>query len=433
MNALAKKIKLRKIIVFGTGTLSQKVCNVMPFDIAYYVDNNSNLWGKKNNNKVTKEPSVLLNEDKSQLAVIIASSYYADISNQLDKMGFEENVHYFNGLDFINFKCIRNKTNKSRLLEKIVEKMSAVKLYYLLKKDFDREIKAVFEGIRNNQKLSNFRRHIHMIEKGLIMKPRKEVFATEYIEDTLEFFHKLVTDRDSNSSTLYWAHSVLKEYFETVQLTYCLLELKKNFYDSSKNIKEAIIENSSPYNRGARSDSITIDEFLKLSEYRRSVRWFNNERVPHELIDMALRVATQSPSACNRMPYKYLIIENSELLRSVAELPGGIRGYQHNIPVLVVLIGDLSAYFNESDRHLIYIDSSLAAMSFIYALEIQGVSSCIINWPDVEGKEKKISALLNLKDYERPIMCIALGYEDKSERVPSSVKKNLNEIRRYYS
>jgi nitroreductase len=96
-----------------------------------------------------------------------------------------------------------------------------------------------------------------------------------------------------------------------------------------------------------------------------------------------------------------------------------------------VIVGKQRNFFSERDRHLIYIDSSLAAMSFLFALEVQGISSCCVNWPDIAENETAMSDLLELAPDERPIMLVALGYPDPEGMVANSTKKALPQLRRY--
>ena len=107
----------------------------------------------------------------------------------------------------------------------------------------------------------------------------------------------------------------------------------------------------------------------------------------------------------------------------------GTAGYAENIPCVAVVVGDLSEYSNARDRHVIYIDGALTSMSFMYALETLGLSSCPINWPDFGPLEQKMKKKLALENYERPIMLISFGYPAKDVEVPYSSKKSLDEIR----
>src|SRR5690606_8688315 len=107
------------------------------------------------------------------------------------------------------------------------------------------------------------------------------------------------------------------------------------------------------------------------------------------------------------------------------------KGFSQQVPVLAVLVGRLRAYPLSRDRHAIYIDGALAAMSFMFALECQGLATCAINWPDQEPNETQIREALSLEADERVIMLIALGWPDPSGLVPRSTKKGLDHMRSY--
>ncbi len=95
-------IKEKKIVVFGTGSAAQKVIKRNQFDIAYFVDNDTNKWGQFFFGKEIINPNVLLTEDTNNLFIVVASSYFGEINDQLTKYGFVNNVHYLNGHDWIN-------------------------------------------------------------------------------------------------------------------------------------------------------------------------------------------------------------------------------------------------------------------------------------------------------------------------------------------
>lgn len=141
--------------------------------------------------------------------------------------------------------------------------------------------------------------------------------------------------------------------------------------------------------------------------------------------------AREAPSACNRQPFEFRIFLGGEMLKRVAGIPMGTRGFSDNFPAIVVLIGKLDAYPFERDRHVIYIDASLAAMQFMLAAETLGLSSCPINWPDIEQKESQLAKLLDLEAYERPIMFMALGYAAASGGIPYSEKSCIESLRVY--
>lgn len=341
-------------------------------------------------------------------------------------------------------KLIRNKFVERELPEVVYKSRFLSYLYYLLFNNaFAREHQATLAGrvkhIRETEKTkANYFllvRNTHRIEKGLLMRPRKDVFAKNYIGETVDSFEGVWNDhQDRSNLQLKWFYDVLSEYFAIAGHDEFIQKKKERFTKiiSSDQEKLAIIKKSVPYHRNSNDhSSISYDEFYKLTRQRRSVRWFLDKPVDRELIDKAILAANQSPSACNRQPFEFRVFDDRPLVQEVVNYPMGTQGYSHSIPVLIVIVGNLDAYFDERDRHVIYIDASLASMSLMLALETLGLSSCSINWPDIEERERKMEAFLKLKNYQRRVMCLGVGYPDPEGMVAYSEKRPLAQIRKY--
>lgn len=335
-------------------------------------------------------------------------------------------------------------------LEKIRERFSIIlagfspgaTLYYLLlDRSFRRELQAVLAGkveyLGRTQSgegsIYQLRRNIHRLEKGLIMEPRRQAFAADYIMGTVDAFACLSKIKQSDwGEDLEWAQQVLHEYFSVTSDDPNIEQARQDFLrlETQTDFSPGRI----PYRSAQRPEcSIPYDEFHSLCIRRRSVRWFRSDPVPRKLIDKAVLAASQAPSACNRQPYKFLIFDDPERARFIGDIPGGTAGFAHNFPAVAVIVGDLSAYFSERDRHAIYTDGALSAMSFILALETLGLSSCCINWPDVDRAERRMKEALKLQKHERPIMLIAFGYAAEEGLIPYSQKAPLSAIRDYRS
>jgi nitroreductase len=332
-------------------------------------------------------------------------------------------------------------------LEALGASRALVHLFYSLNfLTFNGEQAAVLRGRRDyyrdktRLKISHvgLRRNIHRLEKALIMRPRRDIFASDYIVETVEFFSAMASKSQSQLGAidieeLNWARDVLEEYFRSIATP-------DSKVDNAKAAFQAIPVSNVFSNKGSRVprpkqslSTVTFDQMLSLSEQRRSVRWFADKEVPRELLDKALLVARQAPTACNRLPYEFRIFDEPELVQRIIDIPFGAAGFSKSVKTVVVLVGKLSSYFSARDRHAIYVDSSLAAMSFVFALETLGLSSTIINWPDVEPLEQKMRKTLGLESSDRVVMLMAVGYEDPTALVPYSQKKELDSIRSYNS
>ncbi|MEM8778704.1 MAG: nitroreductase family protein [Cyanobacteria bacterium P01_G01_bin.49] len=312
-------------------------------------------------------------------------------------------------------------------------------LYYcIFSRKFLRECQAVLQGkVQYHKSLQSdsqylLKRNIHRLEKGLIMRPFRDVFAVGYIRETVENYKNFAQYCKGNEETkdeLFWYFSVLDKYFGLTS-SHPVIDEVKAVFRAIPAIKDAKI--LVPYKRYENeTSSVSYSDFLELCKQRRSVRWYLQKPVPRELIDQAILAASLSPSACNRQPFEFRIFDKPELVGRIGSIPKGTNGFHQNFPAIAVVVGKLRAYFDERDRHVIYIDAALATMTFMYALETLSLSSCPINWPDVEQQEKEMANLLNLDIDERIVMLISIGFPDPEGLIPYSQKKSLNKIRRY--
>lgn len=280
------------------------------------------------------------------------------------------------------------------------------------------------------------RRNIHRLEKGLIMWPRRSEFGADYIGVTVAAALRVYGESAPAPSDAerQWVLGVLASYFEAT---------RQSAAPTIRSAESTFMGCFSPTNSGddlsvphrhsidVEGSGIDIDSLTRLAIGRRSVRWYEGKTVDRSVVDRAIEIASESPTACNRAPYRFEIIDSGRGVQSVAECAMGTGGYAHQIPSIAVVVGDLSAFFHERDRHLIYIDSSLAAMAFVLGLEAQGVASCMINWPDIPERDARIRKLLGLANTERVIMLIAYGYADPERLVPFSAKGSIDGIRSF--
>ena len=333
-----------------------------------------------------------------------------------------------------------NQLQEKWLILASQSKLTARLHYTLFSSAFDREMQGVLSGHvlhlenrRSTEPVNYFlRRSIHRLEKGLIMRPYRPVFALSYINETVKAY-RAGRIAGLNTAEIKWAHNVLSRYFQVTE-AHPVIEQARCAFIAIENAAEKKIVDCGyiPYQRNLSQPlPVTTEALAELAWRRRSVRWYEQRPVTRSLIDQAIQIGALSPSACNRQPFEFRIFDDSDLVKKLVRLPGGASGFDSNIPIIAVLVGHLRAYPLPQDRHLIYIDGGLAAMSFIYGLETAGLSSCAINWPDIAEQETAMANMLKLSKDERIIMLIAIGYPDPSGLVPNSKKIELDQLRRY--
>src|SRR5690606_2647065 len=93
--------------------------------------------------------------------------------------------------------------------------------------------RSLYNGIRRNQRshaeVHNFRRNIHRLEKGLSYQTRKDVFAEDYIQATIEQLRVGKTEQLFDVDTISWGEAVLTKYFNTVIPTPIVEEAQRLF------------------------------------------------------------------------------------------------------------------------------------------------------------------------------------------------------------
>lgn len=304
---------------------------------------------------------------------------------------------------------------------------------------FRSEFKAVEKGISVYQKKDNYsvetklRRNIHRLEKGLLYKNPKAVFGLAYIAETISAY-KAVYNKNPKSDTVIWAGDILSLYFKTIdyRLNKNTLAAFEQFSNFCKKNNVTIRNQYQPYKVEDRiKSSIKSEELNRLFQQRRSIRSYTSEKVKRSIIEKALEMALLAPSGCNRQPFEFEVVDDPAMLKQVSKIPPGSTSFADKAPAIIFVLGNLNAYFDEKDRHLIYIDSAMAVMSFILSLETLGVSSCVVNFPEDKSVDNELRKAINMKPYQKCTMAITIGYPSNELLIPASMKKRVSSVVKY--
>lgn len=276
------------------------------------------------------------------------------------------------------------------------------------------------------------RRNIHRLEKGLIMQPRRAIFAQDFILETVRCYRRAMVRPGFAAEELRWAADVLDAYFSVVEDAPSIHQARQEYARLQAERDQAKRSHGlpcTPFPFSSRPEAgIAYEQLTALFRRRRSVRWYQQRPVPFALIQQAINAAALAPSACNRQPYRFVVATDPDQATAIARCAWGTAGFAHQLPAMIVVVGDLSAYPHERDRHLIYIDASLASMQLMLAAETLGLSTCPINWPDVASSERKLQRILGLPGYERVVMLLSIGYGEPSGGIPFSQKKQNRQV-----
>jgi len=157
------------------------------------------------------------------------------------------------------------------------------------------------------------------------------------------------------------------------------------------------------------------EQFRKIIMARTSCRKYDATReVPEEALNACLEAVRMAPSACNRQPWRIIIVRDARLREEICAeglLPGIPMPWLRDAPVIAVLctarqmvVHKIIPLFSGINYDLI--DCGIAGEHFVLAAEAQGLGTCWIGW----FKAKKIRKLLGIPGNVEPLSLISLGY-----------------------
>src|SRR5690606_18376889 len=135
---------------------------------------------------------------------------------------------------------------------------------------------------------------------------------------------------------------------------------------------------------------------------RYSIRKFADKPVDDDLLRRAIQVARKSPSACNRQAYR-IHVYSGDKKNELLKMQGGSNGFIDSIDKVVLISGDYQKYFL-TEMHMPYVDGSLFAMSFMYALHSLGVGSIPLTMARSYRVLNKVKERFGISASEVPVM-----------------------------
>jgi nitroreductase len=172
--------------------------------------------------------------------------------------------------------------------------------------------------------------------------------------------------------------------------------------------------------------------FLNLVNKRYSVRNYKTTPVPQEKVIRCIEAARLAPSACNSQPWKFIIVDDPELVNELAKAAfEGLLDFNHfafKAPVLVLVVSErenLSAKFGSivKKKNFSLMDIGIAAEHFCLQAAEEGLGTCIIGW----FNEKKVKKILSIPRLKRVELVVTVGFS-ADEKIPLKKRKSMNEI-----
>jgi nitroreductase len=171
---------------------------------------------------------------------------------------------------------------------------------------------------------------------------------------------------------------------------------------------------------------------IDLLRQRRSIRKFQNKKIPGKIIDILKEAILRSPSSRGINPWEFIFVTDSNILNNISKAKSHGSQFLSNTALSVVVLAD------ETKTDVWVEDCSIASIILQLTAESLGLRSCWVQirnrmHNDTETAENYLKNLLNIPRQYKILSVIGIGYPDEEKKphddnYPDYSKIHLNEF-----
>jgi nitroreductase len=167
-------------------------------------------------------------------------------------------------------------------------------------------------------------------------------------------------------------------------------------------------------------DRVRKCNFLSLLDLiltRRSIRKYEDKDIPEEVLEQILETGRQAPSAVNRQPIHFVVVNDLNILKNLCD--NLIARFVKRAPLAIVGCANTKSLLTGKWA---VIDATIAMQNMVIAALTFGIGSCWIG----ACNEKKIKELLKIPDKLKVVAVLTFGYP--AEQPKQRKKKPFEEM-----
>lgn len=166
------------------------------------------------------------------------------------------------------------------------------------------------------------------------------------------------------------------------------------------------------------SDSVTevqkstIDDIMT----RTSVRAYTDRAVAEETVDTLLRAAMAAPTAGNKQPWRFVVVNDKAMLQKISE-DFNTMTMAKNAQLAIIMCGEPVATFPGEGQGYWVQDVSAATENLLLAAHAMGLGAVWCGIYPLSERVAQFSKMFNLPSDILPMACVCIGYP-AGETVP---------------
>ena len=178
-------------------------------------------------------------------------------------------------------------------------------------------------------------------------------------------------------------------------------------------------------------------ETIKCIKERRSIRNFQDKKIPHDVINEIVEAAAYAPSWKNTQVTRYMVTENRDKINAIAD--NCVLGFEYNTktikkaPALVIVTmikgrsgmeKDGTASTSKGEDWGV-LDTGIATQTFCLAAHDKGIGTVILGVFD----EDKVAEAASVPEGQKVAALIAMGYPAEEPKAPK--RKSVEDLVAY--
>ncbi|SFC85649.1 Nitroreductase [Nocardioides terrae] len=253
-------------------------------------------------------------------------------------------------------------------------------------------------------------RHSHRVEKGFSLPETKRPFGVR----ATPALNRALANADAADDALFVTEA--KEVLEALE---------------QWNENGVLDERIAPRGDALPVNPLDPETLATFITSRHSIRDFDQRPVDRALVTEAVRLATYSPSVCNRQGFRAYYFDDRADIDRILEIHDGSRGFGSRVPGLFIVTWDIRAFETALERNQGWIDGGLFSMTLLLALHGLGLGAVPLNWSRLNAATDELRERAALPDHENVVMLIAAGHPAEGYRVARSTRRPMSQILRF--
>lgn len=165
---------------------------------------------------------------------------------------------------------------------------------------------------------------------------------------------------------------------------------------------------------------------------RRSVRSFEDRKVPKDMVELLLRAAMAAPSAKNRQPWEFIVVDDRSILDALA----GKLKYAKMLsqaPLAIIVCAETMIRHSDgsvSENPFWEHDASAATENLLLAAEALGLGAVWTAAADAE-RSAAVKSVISMPDTVMPLCVVPVGFPAGDDRPKDKWTKDKVHINRW--